>query len=585
MKKLWVLLLTLPLMVCFGCATIAETADGMNTIHCPELGFTTAADASYPWRYEEDNGIVIYTETEGYIPYVIVWQGEDLIAEPGEYIHEQYTPYMQEEYGSNLVGYVEYEFYDIGGKQLPAGLYTYKVQGTRVEMLRLYDSTGKHTVAYTAKYIQGEGEDTLAALDTAIRNYKDESDPADVVGSSGPSDVPAKSKSDTSSLKESIESKLSDAADTDSSPEIPPQSDTNTEAQQTAPSTAQNDARSFELTPITWDGVGLGKVAVPDGYEMSTEVHCSDETTCLGSPIRVSVNLASYDEPAILTFSATETYFERVSTNYPSILKHVDGQLDKQTMIFMKRYQDAAAYCDDLAANMMYPGTWYKDEDTSALNERLAPYRTEYINMVYSGMAQYGITVHWCDVTTAQRVYTCDINGEPWAMCVLAIVRGYEIEALKNEVSRQWDVPASYMMLCPLTNYQKMHDEVFLPFVENTAISDQFIKLSDDLTNQLTQQVINAMNMAVARSSAYAAAMSALTTASVNSYLQSSNYSSVNRFTDYIFDQNTYTTSDGYDVSVSTSYDYVWENSNGSVGYSNSAFDMPYGATQLYPTR
>lgn len=118
---------------------------------------------------------------------------------------------------------------------------------------------------------------------------------------------------------------------------------------------AQNSAAGLTLTPITWEGVGLGKVAVPKGYKLSTEVHCSDETTCLGSPIRVSVALASMEDSAILMFSATETYIERVSTNYPSILKHVDGKLDKQTMIFMRRYLDAKGYCDAQVKDLTYP--------------------------------------------------------------------------------------------------------------------------------------------------------------------------------------------------------------------------------------
>lgn len=347
---------------------------------------------------------------------------------------------------------------------------------------------------------------------------------------------------------------------------------------------AQNSAAGLTLTPITWEGVGLGKVAVPKGYKLSTEVHCSDETTCLGSPIRVSVALASMEDSAILMFSATETYIERVSTNYPSILKHVDGKLDKQTMIFMRRYLDAKGYCDAQMKDLTYPATWYKDEDMSFFEAHLAPHKAQFAALV-KGFAQYGISVHWYDVTAAQRVYTYKIDGVPWAMCVLAEVRGYEIEAKKKEVSRQWDVPAAYMMFCPLSNYQRVHDEIFIPFVENTAVSDQFIQLQDDLTFKIRDKAIKAMNMAVARSMAYAAAMDAWRTASVNSYLRSSNYSSVSRFTDYIFDQNTYTTSDGYEVSISTSYDYVWDGGNGTVYYSNSAFDMPYGAVQLYPSR
>ena len=55
------------------------------------------------------------------------------------------------------------------------------------------------------------------------------------------------------------------------------------------------------------------------------------------------------------------------------------------------------------------------------------------------------------------------------------------------------------------------------------------------------------------------------------------------RFTDYIFDQNDYTLSDGSHVKVSTAYDYVYEGDNGVVYYSDSAFAGPGGGTQLYP--
>lgn len=158
----------------------AETSsdDGLQVIECPELGFSVKADAGYFWDYQEGTGITIYTEGQGHIPYVIVWQSEDLIAEPFEYIREQFTPYMQKQYGDDLVEYHEFEEYAIGDKVLPAGLYVYRVQDKLVEMLRVYDSTGDRTVAYTAKYIQYGGDEEpdgsaeILALDTAIRTFQ-----------------------------------------------------------------------------------------------------------------------------------------------------------------------------------------------------------------------------------------------------------------------------------------------------------------------------------------------------------------------------------------------------------------------------
>jgi len=152
--------------------------DGLQVIECPELGFSVKADTGYFWDYQEGTGITIYTEGQGHIPYVIVWQSENLIAEPFEYIREQFTPYMQKKYGDDLVDYAEREDFVIGDKTLPAGLYIYRVQDQLVEMLRIYDSTSDRTVAYTAKYIQYGGDEEpdgsaeIQALDTAIRTFQ-----------------------------------------------------------------------------------------------------------------------------------------------------------------------------------------------------------------------------------------------------------------------------------------------------------------------------------------------------------------------------------------------------------------------------
>ena len=151
-----------------------DNGSELAIVRCPELGFTTMADPAYSTEYEEGTGVYIYTEHEGSIPYVIVYRNEDLLGEPLEFIKEQFTPSIQDQYGDDLVSYVEYEVYDIGGKQLPAGLYTYRLQGYLIDMLRIFDSTGSSTVAYTAKYINGEGGATLEALDAAVRYYQAE---------------------------------------------------------------------------------------------------------------------------------------------------------------------------------------------------------------------------------------------------------------------------------------------------------------------------------------------------------------------------------------------------------------------------
>jgi len=133
-----------------------------------------------------------------------------------------------------------------------------------------------------------------------------------------------------------------------------------------------------------------------------------------------------------------------------------------------------------------------------------------------------------------------------------------------------------------MSEYQENHDNIFQMFLDNTQVNDQFVDANIDIADSIASDVIANWNMQCAASAAYAQAMTAMTFASVESAMAADNYSS-DRFSDYIFDQNNYTLSDGSSVQISTSYDYVYEGDNGVVYYSNSAFDQPGGSTQLYP--
>ena len=102
MKRGLALLIAL-LLTFTVCSAAAESEEGpgMKVIRCTEQGFSTLCDPDYSWSYSEGKGVTIYTEDEGYIPYAIVYQGEDLLIDAMtiDYIHENYTPYMQKKYG------------------------------------------------------------------------------------------------------------------------------------------------------------------------------------------------------------------------------------------------------------------------------------------------------------------------------------------------------------------------------------------------------------------------------------------------------------------------------------------------------
>lgn len=155
-------------------------------------------------------------------------------------------------------------------------------------------------------------------------------------------------------------------------------------------------------------------------------------------------------------------------------------------------------------------------------------------------------------------------------------------------------IPLMYVASTPdiilrLTSIDKAHIVVTMPsmirkFVENTSVNDEFLALNEQLNQDISDKVRHEINMQCAASMSYMATMTVLTFSIVENNLgtpYTGSYSS-DCLSDYMFDQNDYTLSDGSSVKVSTSYNYVLEGSNGTVYYGNSLSDAPDGATQLY---
>ena len=155
-----------------GAAQAPAAQQALAKVDCPQQKFSFSAKAAYPWKYDAQNGVTVYTEKKGVIPYVIVFRSGTRVMEAYEYLKEQYTPHVKQQYGENFVSSSEYENFLIGGRSLPAARYTYRVQGKTVHMIRVMDSTGSGTAVFTAKFLDGKGADTMAALDAAVSTFQ-----------------------------------------------------------------------------------------------------------------------------------------------------------------------------------------------------------------------------------------------------------------------------------------------------------------------------------------------------------------------------------------------------------------------------
>ncbi len=342
--------------------------------------------------------------------------------------------------------------------------------------------------------------------------------------------------------------------------------------------------KGFTVRNVNFDTATLAKAAVPEGYRLVSTFNCCDDQTCLGYPIRVSVGVSDVDNLTMMVFYSGENYIQRVSHSYFS---HVEDALDQEFCIFMKEYMPAYNYCwyragkilEEMGISAQLRG-WKDDVDSCA---RAAKAREDYVrDKIIPGFRGTGLNVEWAEGTAAERTFTFDVNGQPYCISVYAEGIAYQYQtAAFNTRTIIWEIPYYYALICPMDRFEEIHDTDYMIFRENTGVNDEFRDFSNALDDQIRDTVIRNWNMRVAASMAYAQAMTQLTFSMVESSLGGS-YTYADRFSDYIFDQNDYTTEEGAHVKVSTSYDYVYQ-SGGSVYFTNDALSIPAGANLLTP--
>ncbi len=345
--------------------------------------------------------------------------------------------------------------------------------------------------------------------------------------------------------------------------------------------------KGFTVQNVYYDTAILAKAAVVDRYELYTGVNCSDYNTCVGYPLRVQVLEADPETDAFMIYYCGENFIQR---NSHSLYRHQEGTLDPEFGIFMKEYTPAYNYCSERANQILstmgidarLSGT--RLDDMTSFGQ-LIKSREDYLSReIFPFMPAAGMNLQWSEVTAAERVFSFMFGGKKYYIAVMAEVYGYQytINAY-NTRTTLWEVPFYYALICPESIYQEVHDTDFRIFRENTGINDEFIALNERLSQKIAQTQNQIWNMQAAASMAYMETMTALTFSVVDSTL-GGHYSTTDSFSDYIFDQNDYTTLDGDHVKVSTSYDYVYQ-SGSSVYYTNDALSIPADAVMLTPNR
>ena len=526
MKRMLSLFLALAVLLSAG-ATFAEANDP-EVLSCPQAGFSTRIPAGASWVYR-DGDVYVWLEDEGSVPNIWIYPRESKLNDPVRFMHETYPEYMKSEYGENLRAVSTMEYYEVAGLKLTAVSFIYRSpNGYSIHQLNLVLPLDTRDVEFQVRYMDEERDMALAALETVIRYFR---------------------------------------LDADNSPAPP------------VPSGSAPAAHSFTVTNVAQDGMIIGRCVAPAGYTVSSDAYCCTDFQSAGNPWLLGINAVSPDGIALIYSSARDYYTRPVDGN------SFDGQFNPNFMTPMLHYMNASECCDYWALRIASDAVRIElvEENTYPAQQPMLRRKEETEkNMYASQSAGTGLTIPKIEYSLCTRRYYVETTGGLQYYLVIATAShgvwnelhmpGPIVDITESYIL--WESPYLYVMSCP-AHLWEANAGIFPVFMENTSVNDQFLlanqRLSVDIWSMLT-------GIDLVGGSDISRRVMREATSTGNDYDDE-------RFTDYIYDQNDYTLSDGTHVKISTAYDYVYEGDNGVVYYSDSAFSQPGGSTQLTPNR
>ena len=330
------------------------------------------------------------------------------------------------------------------------------------------------------------------------------------------------------------------------------------------------------MTPVDALDMRLGQCMAPQGYTVTPVADICGTTRSITDPLGLAIIAKSPDGRVIMSYEKSNTYIQIVSSTIggKTYRVHEDGKYDVETMTMMVQYMQTAAYAQSYLSGafpgveMTYQGSMDLSDYQSVVQQMA---EGQYRNLTALHPEALGLNIDGVAVNMDICGFTCTMNGEQYNIIVATVIEATQmtmtmpmLQGQLSETEVLWSPLWTYMFACPATEF----DNIFLAFevfMENTTVSDQFTAANQKLADELRQIIVNGR---MDSASSYSSRVLSSSTSSDDTYND-------DRFTDYIFDQNDYTLSDGTHVKISTSYDYVYEGDNNVVYFTNSAFPEP----------
>lgn len=342
----------------------------------------------------------------------------------------------------------------------------------------------------------------------------------------------------------------------------------------------------MRVSRLTDSGLNMvvGQMTAPDDWQVSEQVQWSNYGNYPGMTQLSAVSpdgLRSFQLISTMSYYQTDSIFSSLGEN----------ETDPTTYRIHRQYRTAEQFVELFISNLgctsaQKLGSSSIDSQSLGALQSVAEqhaYQTGY-SLVQS-LANLGMSanlVGYESTVVDNRYAVTTQSGQTEYIEVFTLVWAYQTSWVVQNSSITvneiyWCVPFMYISTAESEQALASTQNEFLTFVSNSQISPEFYYLVRQyrsyIENQLAQQLTNQIQAATEIQSQL-----------MDGYSSSSDTNDrvTDMWSDYIYDRDDYTTSDGSTVKVPTYYDHVYETDSGDIYVTNDSLNVPTDWQELY---
>ncbi len=342
----------------------------------------------------------------------------------------------------------------------------------------------------------------------------------------------------------------------------------------------------MRVSRLTDSGLNMvvGWITAPDDWQVSEQVQWSSYGNYPGM---TQLSAVSPDGQRSFQLISTMSYYQT-----DSIFNSLgENETDPTTYRIHRQYRTAEQFVEMMLSGIGCTGAQklssssIDSQSLSALKSTAEQHAGETGYSLVQSLANLGMSanlVGYESTVVDNRYAVTTQSGQTEYIEVFTLVWAYQTSWVVQNSSITvneiyWCVPFTYIFTAESEQALTSMQNEFLTFVSNSSVSPEFYYLVEQyrayIENLLAQQLTNQIQAATEIQSQL-----------MDGYSSSSDTNDrvTDMWSDYIYDRDDYTTSDGSTVKVPTYYDHVYETDSGDIYVTNDSLNVPTDWQELY---